>query len=100
MRIAKVIGTVTLNSQHPQMRGARYKVVVPQTLENLSGSDSTAEEELTAYDDLGADVGCLVAISEGREAAMPFHPEPKAIDAYIGAILDSVEVDAKFMKTN
>ena len=29
------------------------------------------------FDELGAGVGSRIAISEGREAAMPFHPEIK-----------------------
>ena len=94
MRIAKVIGTVTLNSRHPSLWGARFKVVVPLTLDNLTGRGDKSSEELTAYDEIGADVGCLVAISEGREAAMPFHPDVKPLDAYIAAILDSVRIES------
>ena len=40
------------------------------------------------YDDLGAGIGSRIAISEGGEAAQPFHPECKPIDAYNAAILD------------
>ncbi len=94
MRIAKVVGTVTLNSQHPSLWGARFKVVVPLTLDDLTGREDESSEELTAYDEIGADVGCLVAISEGREAAMPFHPDVKPLDAYIAAILDSVRIES------
>ena len=91
MRIGEVIGTVTLNRWHPCMAGGRYKLVVPLSLADLAGQEGEPAEELTAYDDLGADVGCRVAFSEGREAAQPF-PDLKPIDTYIAAILDSVQV--------
>jgi microcompartment protein CcmK/EutM len=42
------------------------------------------------YDELGAGVGHRIAITEGREAAQPFYPEVKPIDAYCSAILDDV----------
>ena len=42
---------------------------------------------------LGAGVGQLVAVSEGREATMPFHPKRVPYDAYCAAILDSVHYD-------
>jgi microcompartment protein CcmK/EutM len=92
MRIGRVIGTVTLNRWHPSLSGGRFKLVVPLSLADLAGQESEPAEELTAYDDLGADVGCQVAFSEGREAAQPFHPDGKPIDTYIAAILDSIQV--------
>lgn len=90
MRVGKVIGTVTLNRAHPTVRGARFKVVVPLSLEMLLDSRAADVEELVVYDELGAHDGCLVAFSEGREAAQPF-PEPKPVDAYLAAILDHVD---------
>ena len=32
-------------------------------------------------------------MSEGREAAMPFYPEVKPIDAYNAAILDTLQFE-------
>ncbi|MCR4415449.1 MAG: carbon dioxide concentrating mechanism protein CcmL, partial [Thermoguttaceae bacterium] len=85
MRIGEVIGTVTLNRWHPSLAGARFKLVVPLSLADLEGSGGEPAEELTVYDELGADVGHRIAFSEGREAAMPFHPEIKPLDAYCAA---------------
>lgn len=90
MRVGKVIGTVTLNRQHPSMVGARFKIVVPLSLEMIVHKRPADAEELVVYDELGAHDGCLVAFSEGREAAQPF-AEPKPVDAYLAAILDHLE---------
>ena len=89
MRIGEVIGTVTLNRAHPSLAGATCKLVVPLTLDNLLGRSDEPAEEMVVYDELGAGIGIRIAISEGREAAMPFHPEVKPIDAYNAAILGS-----------
>ena len=41
-----------------------------------------------AWDDLGAGDDQLVAFSEGGEAAQPFRPLDKPIDAFVAAIID------------
>jgi ethanolamine utilization protein EutN len=92
MRIGEIIGTVPLNRWHPSLAGGRYKLVVPLSLADLSCPGGQPAEELTLYDELGAGVGCRVAFSEGREAAQPFHPDVKPIDAYCAAILDTVNI--------
>jgi microcompartment protein CcmK/EutM len=92
MRIADVIGTVTLNRWHPSLAGARYKLVVPLSLADLAGSPGEPGEEIAVYDELGAGIGSRIAVSEGREAAMPFYPEVKPIDAYNAAILDTLNI--------
>ena len=93
MRIADVIGTVTLNSVHPSMVGASLKLVTPLSWDDLTGRDSDPLEEIVVYDELGAGVGCRIALSEGREAAMPFHPDVKPVDAYNAAILDTLDYE-------
>ena len=92
MRIGRVIGTVTLNRWHESLRGARYRVAMPLSLDNLRGGSQAAAEGLVVYDELGAGDGSLIAISEGAEAAQPFRPDLKPIDAYCAAILDSVDL--------
>jgi len=93
MRIGRVIGTVTLNRQHPAMTGARYMIVVPLSLANLTDKEAETAEELIVYDDLGAGNGSLIALSEGGEAAQPFRPNFKPVDAYCAAILDQVVIN-------
>ncbi|MDZ4817726.1 MAG: EutN/CcmL family microcompartment protein [Planctomycetota bacterium] len=93
MRIGKVIGTVTLCRTHSALKGASYRVVVPLSLANLQGDQSSVAEEFVVYDELGAGIDSLIAISEGGEAAQPFRPEIKPVDAYAAAILDSLQMD-------
>ena len=93
MRIADVIGTVTLNRCHPSLTGGRLKLVVPLGLADLVGQGGEPAEEIAVYDELGAGVGSRIAISEGGEAAMPFYPDMKPVDAYNAAILDHVSID-------
>jgi ethanolamine utilization protein EutN len=93
MRIGEVIGTVTLNRRHPSLSGARFKLVVPLSWDNLLGRSDEPMEETVVFDELGAGVGSRIAMSEGREAAMPFYPEVKPIDAYDAAILDNLEFE-------
>lgn len=94
MRIGKIIGTVTLCRSHPLLAGASYRLAVPQSLATLTGQSTPIAEELVVYDELGAASGSLIAITEGPEAAQPFYPETKPIDAYNAAILDSVDVSS------
>ena len=51
--------------------------------------------EVVAYDDCSAAVGEWIALSEGAEAAAAFHPTQKPVDAFCGAILDALVVDAE-----
>jgi ethanolamine utilization protein EutN len=92
MRIGEVIGTVTLSRAHKSLGGAALRLAIPLTLADLSGDTMSAGETLVVYDGLGAGLGSRIAISEGGEAAQPFHPEAKPIDAYNAAILDSIQL--------
>ena len=89
MRIAEVIGTVTLSRMHPALERARWIVGVPFSLKALEG-DVPDGEDLVIYDELGAGYGQRIGVSEGAEAAAPFHPQKKPVDAYCAAILDQV----------
>jgi ethanolamine utilization protein EutN len=92
MRIGKVIGSVTLGRWHPSLQGACYRVTVPLSLDDLTGGAAQPAEELIVYDELGAGHGSQIAFSEGGEAAQPFYPDMKPIDAYNAAILDELHI--------
>jgi ethanolamine utilization protein EutN len=92
MRIAEVIGTVTLSRAHPSVIGYRWIIGVPFSSKALQEKVRPDGEDLVIFDNLGAGNGQRVAFSEGGEAAAPFHPEKKPIDAYGACILDQIAV--------
>jgi microcompartment protein CcmK/EutM len=92
MRIAEAIGTVTLSRCHPTLVGARWVIGVPFSLPALREGLPDGED-LVIYDELGAGGGSRIGFSEGAEAAAPFHPNRKPVDAYCACILDQVIVN-------
>ena len=89
MRIGEVIGTVTLTRYHPSLTGARWLIAVPFSLDALRQGRPDGED-LVVYDDLGAGLGCRIGFSEGVEAAAPFFPAKKPLDATCACILDRI----------
>lgn len=92
MRIGEVIGNVTLSRCHPSLRGATWRIVVPLEAGGLQDHSQGRGEPFVMYDELGSGEGSIVAISEGAEAAAPFHPDQKPLDAYCAALLDTMEL--------
>ncbi len=92
MRIAEVIGTVTLSRGHPTLTGLRWVIGVPFSLKALREDLAPDGEDVVIVDPLGAGYGQMIGVSEGAEAAMPFFPDKKPVDAYCACILDTVNV--------
>lgn len=93
MRIMECIGRVTLSRWSPSLTGATWKLAVPLSWEGLLGADSGRLEPIVIFDELGAGIGSLMAVSESAEAAQPFTPALKPIDGYNAAILDNLHVE-------
>jgi microcompartment protein CcmK/EutM len=93
MRIARVIGTVSLVRCLPAFVGARWKIVQPFSLEGLVANKADGEE-IVMLDELGAGIGSKIGIGEGAEATMPFKPAKKPLDAYCSCILDDIHLGA------
>ena len=93
MRIGRVVGRVTLNRSYETLMGGRFVIVEIQDRFGLAGQARKTNESLVCYDHIGASPGDLIAVSESREACMPFYPEKRVpLDAYNAAILQHVEV--------
>lgn len=92
MRIGEVIGNVTLSKCNEMVSGGTWLVVVPLNLVGLNGDEKGRDEAIIAYDELGASPGAKIGFSEGGEAANPFAPNYKPLDAYNACILDNIEV--------
>ena len=88
MRIGTVIGRVTLSVRSPRYRGERLLLTLPWKRETFSGEEKF-DPAIVVYDQLGANVGQQIVISEGREAACPF-PQPTPVDAYCAALVDEI----------
>ena len=93
MRIADIIGTVTLNRCHPTFAGARLKLALPLSLANLKEQTEPDTSDMrVCWDEFGAGIGSRIAMTEGPEASQPFRPELKPVDAYAAALLDEVDI--------
>lgn len=92
MKLARTIGTVTLSRMHPAMQGATLRCI--ETVESIDRIDvqPLGGETVVAWDVCGAGDGDLVALAEGPEAAQPFRPKVKPIDASIVALIDQVDL--------
>ena len=92
MRIAEVIGTVTLSRAHPLLQGLRLVGGVPYSLAALRAGGPPDGEDLVILDELGAGLGQQVGVTEGAEAANPFYPVKRPVDAYCACVLDTAVV--------
>lgn len=92
MKVAKVIGTVTLSRGHDAMQGIPLRLVEVVSEIGTSGELKFDTEQVVSCDCYGAGIGDLIAMAEGPEAAQPFRPDIKPVDANSAAILDSLEL--------
>lgn len=97
MRVAQVIGRVTLSIQDPSFKGGRWLMVNPLDAGQFNDACQTApdistQSSMVAYDNLGAGDGDIVGIVEGAEATAPFD-FPIPIDAITVAIFDSLSYE-------
>ena len=91
MQIFKVIGTVTLSRSHPSFTGARLLAAEAMGSSSIGGPAPVDPDLVVVWDDLGAGPGSQIAVSDGAEAAQPFRPTLKPVDAYNSAILDEIQ---------
>ncbi|QDT03225.1 Carbon dioxide concentrating mechanism protein CcmL [Rubripirellula lacrimiformis] len=92
MKMARTIGTVTLSRAHPGLQGAQLRCV--EVIESIDQLDTQplGGEMIVAWDLCGSGTNDLVALAEGPEAAQPFRPDVKPLDASIVALLDEVDL--------
>ena len=88
MRTGTVIGRVTLSVRSKRYIGERLLLTLPWKRDTFAGGKKF-DPAIVVYDQLGANVGQQIAISEGREAACPF-PKPTPVDAYCAALIDEI----------
>ena len=92
MRVAEVIGRVTLSRVHPSLKAARLLIALPMPRSALVNGSSERGEEVIVFDQLGASAGSLIGLSEGREAASPFGKVKTPVDAYCACLIDRIDI--------
>ena len=95
MKVFKVIGSVTLSRSHPSYQGACLLATEPLEAAVIGGPAPKDPDMVIVWDDLGAGLDSKIAVSDGGEAAQPFRPELKAVDAYCSAILDTIQINTE-----
>jgi microcompartment protein CcmK/EutM len=93
MKIFKVIGSVTLCRSHPTYQGARLLATEPLDASIYGGPPPVDPDLVVVWDDLGAGLDSNIAVSDGGEAANPFKPALKPVDAYCSAMLDTIHIE-------
>ena len=93
MMLARTIGTLTLARCHPSLSAATLRCVEQITDIADVEKQPLGGETIVAWDLVGSGIGDLVAVAEGPEAAQPFAPTIKPLDAAVVAILDHVQLD-------
>jgi len=97
MRLANVIGRITLSKKDKALIGARLIIVSPLVKESfLKSTDELLHKSvnLVCYDSLGAGIGDVIGFVEGAEATAPFE-SPIPIDAYNVAIMEKFNYNPK-----
>lgn len=94
MRVAQIIGRVTLSIQDPAFKGGRWLMCNPLDAADFNTACSTpppisSQSSFLTYDNLGAGEGDIVGIVEGAEATAPFDYDIP-IDAITVAIFESL----------
>lgn len=92
MRIAEVVGRLSLSRAHPSLRSKRYVIALPMPRSALVDGSTSRGEDVVALDELGASPGALVGLGEGREAANPFGKVKTPVDAYVACLIDQISL--------
>ena len=90
MRIARVIGKVTLVRKLDELPAGSYLLVRTLNRGSLAGKNDGNDDTEIVYDSLGAREGDLLGMVEGTEAAAPFYPTKVPFNAYSACILENI----------
>lgn len=96
MKVGRVIGKVVLSQSLFPKPGGRLVVVQPVGRADIdkSAKKIVVAPSLVVYDELGAQEGDLIGITEGGEATRPFDYS-MPVDAYCACLFDKVTVTLK-----
>jgi ethanolamine utilization protein EutN len=92
MIICKVLGNVWATKKDEKLNG--YKLLVVR-----SHGGEYDSETMVAVDMIGAGVGDDVLVTKGSVARNSLREKDSPVDAVVVGIIDSVEVDERFLKS-
>ena len=92
MIICKVVGNVWATKKDEKLSGHKLLVV-------RSHSEGSGTETFVAADNIGAGIGDDVLISKGSVARNSLGDKDSPIDAVVVGIIDSLEVDERFLES-
>lgn len=93
MVIGKVIGNVWATRKDEKLNGLKFLVIEPSKYGD--GDKSTI---FVAADIVGAGIGDSVLVTKGSSARASLNIQDVPVDAVIVGIIDSLEVEAEFLK--
>jgi microcompartment protein CcmK/EutM len=93
MILARVIGNVVSTNKEPKIKGIKFLLI-----EKINPSTMQGEKDyLVAMDCVGAGKGEIVFYVAGSSARMTKVTEGKPSDVAIISIVDSIEIDGKYI---
>ncbi|WP_419193693.1 EutN/CcmL family microcompartment protein [Kolteria novifilia] len=89
----EVVGKVSFSKTHPSLKGKRWVLATPLNLAALAEKEEPKADQLVVIDELGSQRGDVIAVSEGGEAAFPYYPNYKPVDAYAACLIERIDLD-------
>ncbi len=92
MQLAEVIGTVVATRKEESLRGVKLLVLKVVDIDR-----EPTGSYLVAVDAVGAGTGEIVLFASGSSSRMTPLTEDRPVDAVVMAIVDSLEIDGRFV---
>jgi len=93
MILAKVVGTVVSTRKEPKIEGLKFLLLEKINPSNMQGK----ADYLVAMDSVGAGLGEVVFYVAGSSSRMTAATEGKPSDATIISIVDSIDINGKYV---
>jgi microcompartment protein CcmK/EutM len=93
MILAKVVGTVVSTRKAPKIEGIKFLLLEKINPSNMKGK----ADYLVAMDSVGAGLGEVVFYVAGSSSRMTATTEGKPSDATIISIVDSIDINGKYV---
>ena len=93
MVLAKVVGTVVSTRKEPKIEGIKFLLLEKVNPETMKGK----RDYVVAMDSVGAGLGEIVFYVSGSSSRMTAITQGKPSDATITAIIDSIDIEGRYV---